>query len=166
MPISSGTIGWDWIACLVPLRIQCYLKLQHLFRGSTSGPPTSLRTSARESLYAASACWPTSRHGDLVSGMLLDVTLPAIETSNVMDGSGAPWPPATALQSRALDERHWFAIVYEVEVDRTEVGTLYSEWIILRVVLFSCFAKKWPCRNLIISVVYPEVRAIVLFCAS
>ena len=70
-----------------------------------------------------------SRYGDLVSDIMLEVTLPAIEASiNVLDGSGAT----------VLDENkfaYWvnavgFAMISEVQIEigGTEVDTLYPEW--------------------------------------
>ena len=73
-----------------------------------------------------------SRYGDLVSDVLLEVTLPPLEASAiVLDASGA----AVADSDKAA---YWvnaigYAIVSEVEIEigGTEVDTLYSEWMFL-----------------------------------
>ena len=73
-----------------------------------------------------------SRYGDLVSDVLLEVTLPAIEApASVLDASGV----AVADADKAA---YWvnaigYAIVSEVEIEigGTEVDTLYSEWMFL-----------------------------------
>ncbi len=73
-----------------------------------------------------------SRYGDLVSDVLLEVTLPAIGASaSVMDASGVE----VAASDKAA---YWvnaigYAIISEVEIEigGTEVDTLYSEWMFL-----------------------------------
>ncbi|CAM9107892.1 unnamed protein product [Ectocarpus sp. 12 AP-2014] len=73
-----------------------------------------------------------SRYGDLVSDVLLEVTLPAIQASeSVVDSGGT--------EVDAADKAaYWvnsigYAIISEVEIKigGTEVDTLYREWMFL-----------------------------------
>ena len=73
-----------------------------------------------------------SRYGDLVSDVLLEVTLPPLEaTASLTDASGAEYADAdkAAYWVNAIG----YAIVSEVEIEigGTEVDTLYSEWMFL-----------------------------------
>ena len=73
-----------------------------------------------------------SRYGDLVSDVLLEVTLPAIQASeSVVNGAGTEVDDAdkAAYWVNAIG----YAIISEVEIEigGTEVDTLYSEWMFL-----------------------------------
>ena len=73
-----------------------------------------------------------SRYGDLVSDVLLEVTLPAIQASDiVLNGAGTE--VAAADKAAYWVNAIGYAIISEVEIEigGTEVDTLYSEWMFL-----------------------------------